>query len=219
RRHGRLDPTNAKPWVIASGQAGYAYLHDAQQHQLTPLPINPAWQFFVIDLGEPKQFLDSAIAQRTVQCQTAAHALGIAHLSELSLAQLEREKVNLEEIIYKRARHVVSENARCQQMIQLLGGTDMAALAQCCAQSQRSLQQDYDVTTERLDRWVSQLKNTFGDSIAVRLNGGGFGGSLVLITNRLDGDALQAQVKAVLPELCLLPVRPAGAQLTRFAKS
>ncbi len=214
RRHGRLDPTDAKPWVIATGQAGLAYLHDAQTQQLTAVPINPCWKFFVIDLAEPKQFLDSAIAQRTTQCQTVAHALGIQHLRQLGISQLEREKDNLEEIGYKRARHVVSENRRCEQMVQLLSGSDMAALAQCCAQSQHSLRHDYDVTTERLDRWVDQLKNTFGDRVAVRLNGGGFGGSLVLITNRLDTDVLKAEVKAMLPEINLLPVAPAAVRLT-----
>lgn len=219
RKHGRLDPTDAKPWVIATGQAGFAYLHDAQQEQLTPLTINPCWKFFVIDLGEPKQFLDSAIAQRTVQCRTAAHALGVDHLRQIDLAQLEHEQGNLEDIIYKRARHVVTENIRCQQLIQLLSGTDMDGLAHCWAQSQLSLRQDYDVTTERLDRWVDQLKSTFGDSLAVRLNGGGFGGSLVLITNRLDSAVLQAEVKAVLPDIKLLPVQPAAVQLSNFSQS
>ncbi len=218
RRHGRLDPTDAKPWVIATGKAGFAYLHDAHQQQLTSVAINPCWRFFVIDLGEPKQFLDSAIAQRTTQCQTAAHALGLQNLQALSLSLLESEKANLEELVYKRARHVVTENARCQEMIQLLGGSDMAALAQCCAQSQRSLQQDYDVTTDRIDRWVGQLKSSFGDRIAVRLNGGGFGGSLVLITDQAESTALPSQVKTRLPQISLIPVQTASAQLTRLTK-
>jgi|GEM_PF-4035191 len=218
RRHGRPDPTSAKPWVMATGKPGFAYVHDAQSQQLSPLALNPCWKFYVLDLCEPTQFLDSAIAQRSIQCQTAAHALGVEHLSQLSLAQLEREKANLEEVVYRRARHVVTENARCQAMAQLLAGTDMGGLARCYAQSQQSLRQDYDVTTDKLDRWVNQLKAKFGDGLAVRLNGGGFGGSLVLISNRPDVASVQAEVEAVLPAVSLIPVQPACVRWSRFAK-
>lgn len=218
-RHGRPDPTAAKPWVIASGGPGFAYRHDAQSQQLSSLALNPCWNFYVVDLAEPTQFLDSAIAQRSIQCQTAAHALGVANLRQLNLAQLEREKTNLEAIVYRRARHVVIENARCEAMVELLKGGDMAELARCCAQSQQSLRQDYDVTTDKMDRWVNQLKARFGDELAVRLNGGGFGGSLVLISNRPDVAAVQAQIKAVVPEMNIIAVQPASVRLTALTAS
>jgi galactokinase len=219
RRYARLDPTDAKPWVLATAKPGLAYLHDAQTQQLSSILINPQWRIFVIDLAEPKQFLDSAIAQRTIQCQTAAKALGVNHLREVSLSQLEREQENLEAIIYRRARHVITENRRCVQMVELLAGTDMRLLAECFALSQASLQHDYDVTTERLDQWVNALKNALGEKIAVRLNGGGFGGSLVLIINQVDVELLQGQISTVLPEATLLPVQAAEAHLHRLTTS
>jgi galactokinase len=209
------DPTDAKSRVLASAKSGFAYLHDAQNLQLTALTINLHWKIHVIDLNEPKQFLDSAIAQRTVQCQTAAKALGVNHLREVTLEQLEQEKNNLDAIIYTRARHVVTENARCLDMIGLLAGTNRQKLAECFAASQTSLRQDYDVTTERLDSWISQLKSAFGDTIAVRLNGGGFGGSLVLIADEATAASLQLEVKQILPEAELTPIETAGCQLIK----
>jgi galactokinase len=216
RRYARLDPTDAKPWVLATAKAGFAYLHDAQTQHLSPVQINPQWRIFVIDLDEPKQFLDSAIAQRTIQCRTAANALGVAHLRDVTLQHLESEKENLDPIIHKRAHHVVTENSRCLQMVEFLGGSDIQQLAACFALSQASLRQDYDVTTERLDSWVSQIKNAMGDKVAVRLNGGGFGGSLVLIAHQSDALTLQEQIKKVLPGVKLLPVQPVSSQLNRL---
>lgn len=219
QKYARRDPTDAKPRVLASAKAGFAFMHDARSLKLVPLEINPRWKLFVIDLAEPKQFLDSAIAQRTIQCQTAAKALGVNHLREVTLGQLEQEKNNLEAIIYKRAQHVVTENARCLEMVDLLAGTNRQKLAACYTASQTSLRQDYDVTTERLDLWVSHLKTAFGDRIAVRLNGGGFGGSLVLIADNARAPIIQRDIQKILPTAQCMAVESVGSQLTKFKKS
>lgn len=216
RKYAGLDATDAKPRVIANAKPGFAYLHDAHNLELTAVAIHPSWKLLVIDLAEPKQFLESAIAQRTLQCQTAAKALGVNNVREMSLQQLELEKNNLDGIIYKRVRHVLTENARCLELIKLIQGSQLPELAICFANSQLSLKQDYDVTTERLDSWVEQLKKQFGDSLAVRLNGGGFGGSLVVVANGADISTLPKQIAQVLSQAKPMAVETAASVLIRM---
>lgn len=215
RKYARLDATDAKPRVIANAKPGFVYMHDAFSLELTAVAIHPSWKLLVIDLAEPKQFLDSAIAQRTLQCQTAVKALGVSNLREVSLQYLEQEKNNLDAIIYKRVHHVLTENARCLELTKLIQETQLQELALCFADSQMSLKQDYDVTTERLDSWVEQLKRQFGDSLAVRLNGGGFGGSLVVVANGADISTLPKQIAQVLAQAKPQAVETGGAQIIR----
>jgi galactokinase len=163
---------------------GHALFLDTRSlaSRLWSLPSGSA--VLVIDSGMPRSLVTSGYNQRRGECEEACARLGVASLRDVArVADVE----GLADPWRKRARHVVSENARVLRAV--AGTTDAATLGRLMNESHASLRDDYEVSTPELDRLVALLQEHPAVHGA-KLTGAGFGGACVALcaADRL-GDA------------------------------
>ena len=125
--------------------------------------------------------VDSAYNERRQQCEKAADALGVTSLRDADLTLLESSREQLSEVIYRRARHVVTENQRTIDAVQALQTGDLKKLGALMADSHASLRDDFEVTVSQVDDLVEIMSEVIGEEGGVRMTGGGFGGCVVAV--------------------------------------
>lgn len=137
----------------------------------------------VINSGLAHQLSDTdgGYNERRAQCEEACQILGIKHLRDIRPEELAKKV--LPEILMKRARHVVTENARVHDAVAAIRTNNLKRLGELFVESHKSMRDDYQVSIPEIDLLVDLcLKDP--DTFGARLTGGGFGGSIVAITNK-----------------------------------
>lgn len=160
---------------------GKALLLDCRSLEHMPIPIAPGLALMVIDSGIGRELATSAFNERRAQCEEVAKHCGVALLRDLDMDRLEAARGGLDDVLYRRARHVVSEIARVEPAAVALATGDTAQLAEVMAASHRSLREDYEVSLPPIDRIVDLVAEVLGTAGGVRLTGAGFGGCLVAV--------------------------------------
>ena len=95
---------------------------------------------------------------------------------------------------FRRARHVITENARTLAAASALEGNDLATLGRLMADSHHSMRDDFEITLPKIDRLVEILWDAIGTVGGARMTGGGFGGAVVAVMSK---DRLSAARDAV----------------------
>jgi galactokinase len=142
------------------------------ERRFVELPAGSA--VLVIDSGVERSLAASGYNQRRAECEEAARLLGVASLRDVASVDVLDK---LPDLLHRRARHVVTENAR---VIQAVACTTAEAFGQVMNDSHASLRDDYEVSTPELDRLVALLQAQPGVHGA-RLTGAGFGGACVAL--------------------------------------
>jgi len=151
------------------------------EHQVAPLPDSAT--FLAVNSMVKHELASSAYKERTEQCAAAVEIIarrypGTASLRDVTPEMFERAEASLPPVIARRARHVVTEDARVGQFLQACNQGDVARMGHLFEASHRSLQRDYEVSCEELDFLVDAalgLEGVYG----ARMTGGGFGGCTV----------------------------------------
>ena len=169
------------------GVEGHAILVDCTTLAITPVRIPDGAEVVVIDSGEHRQLADSGYAARRAEVAAAEEALGGP--GSLASASLEDLAAIADPTMRRRARHVVTENARVLATVEALRVGDLAGAGALMTESHASLRDDHEVTTGALDALVERLVATPGVHGA-RLTGGGWGGCVVALaaTGALVGE-------------------------------
>jgi galactokinase len=136
---------------------------------------------------------------RQGECQEGLRALQqvlpeIRALRDVSVDELERHRSRLSPVIYKRVRHVVTENERVKMAASALQAADMAKLGELMADSHRSLRDDYEVSTPDLDLMVELASDQKG-VYAARMTGGGFGGCTINLVHSGRAEEVQQRLE------------------------
>ncbi|GAB5459108.1 MAG: galactokinase [Henriciella sp.] len=163
------------------GQAGHALLIDCRSLALSPISLPPETSVLIVHSGIKHSHVDGAYNRRRADCELAAKTLGVTALRDVDMDQLEQVQASLDPIAYRRARHVISENARTLSAAEALKNGDMIALGQLMAASHASMRDDFEITTPEIDKLVAILQTAIGDRGGARMTGGGFGGCVVAI--------------------------------------
>ena len=161
----------------AAGVAGSALLIDCHTLTVTPVPMPDDVEVRVIHSGQTRQLVGSAYGERKAAVDAAAAALGPLRLLDDpgSVDQLD------DPVVRRRARHVITENARVRRFADRLSAGDLTAAGAEMAASHASLRDDFEVSTTVLDELVDRLSATPG-VYGARLTGAGFGGCVVALT-------------------------------------
>jgi len=169
--------------VACFGREGHALLLDCRsvQHELLPLP--PDVKLVICNSQVRRELASGEYNQRRAQCEAGvlslrAHLPGISALRDVPLEELERHRSALTEVVYRRCRHVCSENQRVRDAARCLQSGDLSGFGRLMGESHRSLRDDYEVSCRELDLLVEIARGTDGVSGA-RMTGGGFGGCTV----------------------------------------
>jgi galactokinase len=174
------------------GHRSEALLIDMRDLSTDAIPLPPSIELAVIDSGTRHEHATGGYNRRRNECEEACRHLGITSLRDLDDRPLDTVLERLPIPLDRRVRHVVTENARVLQAVTALRARDDAKLGELLAASHRSLRDDYEVSTPELDRLV-ELADTAG-ALGSRLVGGGFGGSIIALTQRGRARDLAAQV-------------------------
>ena len=178
------------------GREGDAVLFDSAttRHDLVPLPLADAGcSLLVIDTRVTHDLASSEYGVRRRQCEQAARDLGIDHLALASPDDLDRID---DDVVRRRARHVVTEQARVSSALTAIRRTDMAALGRLLVASHESLRDDFEVSVPELDATVEAALDA--GALGARLTGGGFGGCVIALTaaDRVDPVAVTVAARA-----------------------
>lgn len=167
---------------------GTMLLIDTRSLERRALPFPAGAQVVVIDSGVPRRLAESGYNERRAQVEEAARLLGVQLLRDVTdLSRLDR----LPELLARRARHVITENARVQAAI----GADAATFGQLMNASHASLQGDYEVSHPEVDRLVALLQAQPG-VYGARMTGAGFGGAVVALVRAGQVEAVTGPVLA-----------------------
>jgi galactokinase len=140
-----------------------------------PLPLADAGlTLLVTDTGVSHDHATGEYSQRRDDCEAAAAALGLDSLRQASPADLDRLT---DERLRRRARHVVTENARVTDAVDTIRRPDWPVLGELLDASHHSLRDDFEVSCAELDLAVTTAREA--GALGSRMTGGGFGGSVV----------------------------------------
>lgn len=179
----------------AMGVAGHALLIDCRSLEAAPIPVPGGVSIVIMDTSKGRGLVDSEYAVRRAQCEETARLLGVPALRDATREQVEAARDQLGDVLYRRARHVVSENLRTNVAAMALRGGGLKTAGQAMRESHISLRDDYEVSCRELDI-MSDLANAQPGCYGARMTGGGFGGCAVAL---VDSGAVETFVQAVGP--------------------
>ena len=181
------------PLVIAGGHHGHAQLIDCRYLTAEDIPVPANIVSAILDTGTRRGHVESAYNERRTQCVEAARHFEVASLRDLDKATLESRNAGLSDVIYRRARHVVTENERTLRAADALRTGDAETVGRLMVESHESLRDDYEVSNRPLDAMVIAANATPG-CLGARMMGGGFGGVAVALVSRERAAQFKKQV-------------------------
>ncbi len=197
-------------FISLHGQKDHALLLDCRALTFEALAIPDSVKLVISNTMVKHDHASGEYNRRRADCEEAVRRLaavlpGIRALRDVSAEQLERHRDLLSEVIYKRALHIVTENARVLDAAEALRVGDIERFGKRMAESHRSLRDLYEVSCMELDLMVDlayQQKGVYG----ARMTGGGFGGSTInLVDARHVGEFKEKMAKAYQKETGLVP--------------
>jgi galactokinase len=180
------------------GREGRAILLDCRSLVVREVPLPPRLRVVVSDSMVRRRLAESGYNRRRAECEEAVRILAAAlphvrALRDVTPADLERERARLSDALYRRCRHVISENRRVLETAEALERADLDAVGASMAASHESLRTDYEVSCPELDLLVETARSLPG-VVGARMTGAGFGGSTV---NLVHEDAVPQFTRAL----------------------
>ncbi len=162
---------------IAAATEGHATMIDCHTLQITQVPI-PTEVDIVVEFIAHRTLVGSAYADRVAECARAETVIG--PLRDATLDDIGRARHHLDDLAWRRARHVVTENERVRAFASALGDDDYARAGRLMHAGHESLRVDFETSTPAMDTAVERLMHTPG-VFGARMTGGGFGGCVVAL--------------------------------------
>ncbi len=175
------------------GRAGQAIVLDCRDETVGHAPLPAGAALVVFHTNVAHRLVGGEYAERREQCFEAARRLGAATLREVSPARLDAARGELPDLLWRRAAHIVGENARVAAGLDHLRAGDATAFGELMFRSHESSQVNFENSTPELDVLVALARETPG-VLGARLTGGGFGGATV---NLVQGDRAKAVADAL----------------------
>ena len=170
-------------FVSLFGEAHKALLLDCRSLEFRLLPVPDNVRLIICNTMVKHELASSAYNERRAQCEAGVEHLQrylphVRALRDVTVEQLEQYGRDLPEVIYRRCRHVITENERVLLAGDALERDDLHEFGRLMAESHRSLRDDYEVSSSELDVMV-ELAQPLEGVYGARMTGGGFGGCTV----------------------------------------
>jgi galactokinase len=167
--------------VCSLGRDGEALRIDLRDRSTRRVPLDQiAMDIAVIDSGIRHQHATGSYNTRRRECDEAARALGVRTLRDVPA---DVNTTALPPTLARRVRHVVTENARVDAAVHAIARGDPATLGEIINASHASLRDDFQVSLPEIDDIVATAQRD-ADVFGARIVGGGFGGSVLVLTRR-----------------------------------
>ena len=181
--------------ICAAGQPNQALLIDCRSLTWTPAVVPAGAVVVVLDTSTRRELVGSAYNDRVASCEQAASVFGVAALRDLDWDTLAAGRNRLDPVVFRRARHVVSENDRTLQMAEALNAENLIEAGELMQVSHASMRDDFEISSVALDAMVEAAMD-FPDCYGARMTGGGFGGSCVALVDADHIDSFESQTLA-----------------------
>jgi len=156
------------------GEEGHALCIDFATLDIEPVPLALGeWRLVTVDSGAAHEHAAGGYNERRAECRRACALLGVDSLRDAP------EDPDLPAPLFRRVRHVLSENARVRAMVDALAGGDLAEAGRLLDASHASLRDDYEASVPEVERAVGRLKAA--GAAGARMVGGGFGGHVLAL--------------------------------------
>ena len=214
-------------FVSLFGKEQRALLLDCRSLEFELLPLPDNVRLIICNTMVKHELASSAYNERREQCEAGVKHLlkflpDIGALCDVTLEQLEQFGSDLPDVIYRRCRHVITENARVLSAAEALKRRDLNSFGELMAESHRSLRDDYEVSCRELDLMVElarEIEGVYGS----RMTGGGFGGSTVNLVDQHDVDQFRErlahsyeQVTKLRPEIYICNASNGAKEVTNM---
>jgi galactokinase len=180
--------------ISAAGEENHALLIDCRSLATRTVALPEGAIVMVLDTATRRGLVDSAYNERRAQCEGAARFFGVRSLRDVEEQQFDERAGDMDPIMRKRARHVITENARTVAAAAALEDGDLAAVGRLMNESHASLRDDFEVSRAELDTMVSVARSQKG-VYGARMTGAGFGGCTVALVERDAAPAVLREVR------------------------
>lgn len=167
--------------ISALGKESHSLLIDCRslETRAVSMPKNAA--VVIINSNVKRGLVDSEYNARREQCEVAARFFGVKALRDVDPALFFSIQDELDPVVARRARHVITENDRTLAAADALASGDLKRMGELMAESHASMRDDFEITVPQIDKLVEIVKEVIGDKGGVRMTGGGFGGCIVAL--------------------------------------
>jgi len=182
--------------VSAAASQGHALFLDCRSLEYEQVSLPDEVAVAVMDTSTRRGLVDSAYNERRAQCEAAAEFFGVPALRDVSLETFYKKCNELEDMVMRRARHIITENQRVLDAVAAMRAGDVQGLGKLFNESHASLRDDFEVTNEALNQIVDRAQ-THPACYGARMTGAGFGGCAVALVKREQVEAfVEATVEA-----------------------
>ncbi|AKI97647.1 galactokinase [Kosmotoga pacifica] len=182
-------------FVSVMGKKNHAIFLDTMtlEHEYVPLKTDE-YTLVIVDSKVKHNLSDGGYNQRKEEAKKALEEFGVRSYRELSLSQLFMKRSQVSEVSYKRAMHVVTENERVKEAMDILKHSNFENLGRVLNQSHESLAIEYEVSCDEVNFIVDTLKELDGVT-GCRMIGGGFGGAVLAVCEKSKVEEVFEKVK------------------------
>ena len=188
--------------TVTAAQKSHALLIDCRSLELNHIELNlPETTLVICNTNVKHELATSAYNQRRRECEDAVrilreHLPTIKALRDVNLADLKKHAGELPDVLYRRALHIITENARTLEAAIALKDSDVEKFGRLMSASHTSLRDDFEVSCAELDLMV-ELAGSCDGVFGARMTGGGFGGCTV---NLVRSDAVESFSRVITKE-------------------
>lgn len=182
--------------IVACGKADNALLIDCRSLKLEQISVPSNLDILIVNSNVKHALVGGEYNERREQCENAAKILGVKALRDATMDMLDAKKGQMDEVTYRRARHVITEDDRVLEAVKAFEQGDLAKLATLMYASHCSMRDDFEITIPEIDGLVEIIREAIGENAAVRMTGGGFGGSVVAVVDPSKVEQVKAAIDA-----------------------
>ncbi len=175
-------------FISALGRRDHALFLDCRDLSYRQVPLRQGMKIIVFNSGVKRALAQSEYEVRLKQCREVAARLSVNSLRDVTRGELEQAAGKLTDLLFRRARHVVTENARVLEALKVLEAGELERFGKLMNASHESLRIDYEVSSQELDVLVELARKQPG-VLGARMTGAGFGGCTVNLVREEAAEA------------------------------
>lgn len=178
------------------GESDSAVFLDCRSLDVAIVPLGLAQaelSILVMDTRVSHSHTTGGYAERRAACEAGAAAMGASSLRDVSVADLDRAHELLDDVTFRRVRHVVTENQRVLDTVRALNEEGPLAIGALLDASHVSMRDDFEISIPELDLAVETARAH--GAIGARMTGGGFGGAAIALVPHARVAEVETAVK------------------------
>ncbi len=180
----------------AATSDGHALLIDCRSLELQQIPVPSDVAVMIVQSGVVRGLIDGEYNLRRAECERAAAALGVKALRDADEAMLAAGRAGMDEVAFRRARHIIEDNRRTIEMVAAFAANNLVRAGELMREAHASQAGDFEITVPETDRLAALLNEAIGMEGGARQTGGGFGGAVIALVRSDRVEAVRECVRS-----------------------